>query len=99
MKITRKDVEYVAGLAHLSLTNEEINRFQKDLDSILTYMDQLNRLDTTHVEPMAQVLAPAASNVAVRDDRLAPSLPRPEVLAAAPDATDTFVKVPKVIDR
>lgn len=99
MKITRKDGEYVAALADLELSEEELNRLQRELDSILTYMEQLNRVDTTNVEPMAQVLYRARADVAVRDDRVGTCLPRAEVLAAAPDATDTFVKVPKVIDR
>ncbi|MFQ5817096.1 MAG: Asp-tRNA(Asn)/Glu-tRNA(Gln) amidotransferase subunit GatC [Terriglobia bacterium] len=99
MKITRKDVEYVAGLAHLRLSADELDRFSKDLDSILTYMDQLNRLDTTAVEPMAQVLYEARADAAVREDTPGACLPRAEALAAAPDATESFVKVPKVISR
>lgn len=99
MKITRQDAAYVAKLAHLELGEEELDRLQRELDSILTYMDQLNRLDTTHVEPMAQVLYPARPDVALREDRVGAGLPRGEVLAASPDATDTFVRVPKVIDR
>jgi len=99
MKITRQDVEYVTALAHLDLSEEEITRLQRELDSILTYVDQLNRLDTTTVAPMAQVLYQAPPDVALRADQEGKCLERPEVLAAAPDATDTFVKVPKVIER
>ncbi|MFQ5926668.1 MAG: Asp-tRNA(Asn)/Glu-tRNA(Gln) amidotransferase subunit GatC [Terriglobia bacterium] len=99
MKITRQDVEYVAALAHLRLSEEELDRFQKELDSVLTYMDQLNRLDTTQVEPMAQVLYQARADAAVRDDQRGSSLPRAAALAAAPEATETFLKVPKVISR
>lgn len=99
MKITRQDVAYVAGLAHLSLPEEELNRLQKELDSILTYVDQLNRLDTSNVEPMAQVLYPAPPDVALRSDEPGSCVPRAEVTQAAPDATDTFFRVPKVIDR
>ncbi|MBI4462502.1 MAG: Asp-tRNA(Asn)/Glu-tRNA(Gln) amidotransferase subunit GatC [Acidobacteria bacterium] len=99
MKITRKDVEYVAALAHLELSAGELERLQKELDSILTYMEQLNRVDTTEVEPMAQVLYPARADVALREDQTGVCLPRADVLAAAPDATDEFVKVPKVIER
>lgn len=99
MKITRKDVEYVAALAHLELSAGELERLQKELDSILIYMEQLNRVDTTEVEPMAQVLYPARADVALREDQTGVCLPRADVLAAAPDTTDEFVKVPKVIER
>ena len=56
MKITERDVLYVAGLANLELTEEETARFATDLDSILSYVEKLNELDTNAVEPMAQVL-------------------------------------------
>lgn len=99
MKITGRDVEYVAALAHLELTPQEKQRFEQQLDSILTYIDKLNELDTSGVEPMAQVLAESRPDVAVRDDALRACLPRAEALAAAPDADETFFKVPKVIGR
>ena len=100
MKITRKDVEYVAALAHLELTPEETERMREQLDSILTYIDKLNELDTGKVEPMAQVLsAESRSEAAWRDDAARPGLARAEALAAAPDAKEPFVKVPKVIER
>ncbi len=99
MKITRKDVEYVAELGHLELSEEELNRLQKELDSILSYVDQLNQVDTTQVEPMAQVLYEARPDVALRPDRLRASLERARALAATPDANGSFVKVPKVIER
>ncbi len=56
MKISEEQVRYVAVLANLHLSPEEISRFQHDLDGILEHMEQLNRIDTTGVEPMAQVL-------------------------------------------
>ncbi|MGH9789046.1 MAG: Asp-tRNA(Asn)/Glu-tRNA(Gln) amidotransferase subunit GatC [Candidatus Acidiferrales bacterium] len=101
MKLTRKDVEYVAALAHLELEPAELERMAQQLDAILEYIDQLNRLDTSNVEPMAQVLAPTASgpNPSVRNDVVQPCLPREQALAAAPDADGTFFKVPKVIER
>lgn len=99
MKITRKDVEYVAALAHLELSEEELIRLERELDSILTHVEQLNRLDTTQVEPMAQVLYEARADIALRGDQVGGCLPSAEALAAAPDATDAFIKVPKVIDR
>ncbi len=99
MKITRKDVEYVAALAHLELGPEEVERMQRDLDSILGYVDQLNELDTQNVEPMAQVLTETRPDVALREDTHRAGLPRDEALAAAPDADGVYVKVPKVIER
>jgi len=99
MKITRKDVEYVAALAHLELTPEETERMREQLDSILTYIDKLNELDTAKVAPMAQVLAEAHPEAAWRDDAARPGLARADALAAAPDAKEPFVKVPKVIER
>ena len=57
MKVTEKDVAYVADLANLELTPEESRRMVADLNSILGHIDQLNRLDTSNVEPMAQVLS------------------------------------------
>ncbi len=99
MKITQKDVEYVAELAHLELTSVEIERMQRQLDSILTYIEKLNELDTSQVEPMAQVLAESHPEAAVRADARQGGLDRQEALAAAPDADSTFVRVPKVIER
>ncbi len=99
MKITRKDVERVAALAHLEFEPAELERMAQQLDAILEYVDQLNRLDTTKVEPMAQVLADTRPNPSVREDAVQPCLPRGQALAAAPDADGTFFKVPKVIER
>ena len=56
MKITEQRVRYVADLANLQLSDNEIARMAHDLDEILTHMEKLSELDTTHVEPMAQVL-------------------------------------------
>ena len=105
MKITRKDVQYVAGLANLELTDDEQARMEKDLNSILGYIDQLSELDTSNVEPMAQVMQVAAAtntNNAVeslRDDELRECLPRAAVLENAPQTDGAFFRVPKVIER
>ena len=69
MKITEKEVRYVADLANLKLTGEEIGRLSKDLDEILTHIDTLNELDTSNVQPMAQVLYDAEENSTLREDR------------------------------
>ena len=112
MKVTEKDVAYVADLSNLELTEEERAHMVRDLNSILGYIDMLNRLDTENVAPMAQVsdrygvdTSKAGSErfaYAGRDDilfGLRPSLPREEALANAPDADEIFFKVPKVIER
>ena len=68
MALTEKDVLYVADLAHLELTEEEIKKFLPQLDSILQYMEKLNELDTSQVEPMAQVTYPASQRPSLRAD-------------------------------
>jgi aspartyl-tRNA(Asn)/glutamyl-tRNA(Gln) amidotransferase subunit C len=99
MKITRKDVEYVATLANLELAPDEMERMAQQLSSILDYVEKLNELDTEEVEPMAQVLAETRPDAALRQDAARKGLERDQALPAAPDADDTFVKVPKVIER
>jgi len=99
MKITRKDVEYVAALAHLELGPEEMERMAQQLDSILGYIEKLNELDTEKVEAMAQVLAESRPDVALRADEQRAGLAREEALQAAPEANGAFYKVPKVIER
>ena len=112
MKVTDKDVSYVADLANLELTEEERAHMVRDLNSILDYVDRLSRLNTDNVEPMAQVsdrygvdTSKAGSDrfaYASREDvlfGLRPSLAQQEALANAPDADENFFKVPKVIER
>jgi len=112
MKVSEKDVAYVAELANLELTEQESGRMVRDLNSILDYMDRLNELDTSDVEPMAQVAGHFAANgakhgsdhfaYAARDDvreGLRKSLPHDVALANAPQSDGTFFKVPKVIER
>jgi aspartyl-tRNA(Asn)/glutamyl-tRNA(Gln) amidotransferase subunit C len=105
MQVSEKDVAYVAGLANLELTSEERARMVRDLNSILQYVDCLSELDTSAVQPMAQILPDAAGGPhsdAMRDDireGLRKSLPHEEALANAPLTDGTFFKVPKVIER
>lgn len=105
MKITREDVLRVAELAHLELSEAEIEMFARQLDSILTYVDKLNELDTSDVEPMAQVAPPTASGqgasagTPLRQDELAPCDVVGDVLAGAPDASPPYFRVPRVIER
>ena len=112
MKVTEQDVLYVADLGNLELTEAERQRMLIDLNSILDYMDHLNELDTTEVEPMAQTsdrygLDPGKTGTArfayaLRDDTvhgLRPSLPHDEALRNAPQTDGAFFQVPKVIER
>lgn len=112
MKVSEKDVVYVADLANLELTPEERAGMARDLNAILEYVDRLNALDTANVEPMAQISGRYGVDesqqrgdrfsYASRDDvveGLRRSLPREEALRNAPDTDGTFFRVPKVIER
>ncbi len=112
MKVTDKDVAYVADLANLELTEQERAGMLRDLNSILNYVDRLNELDTSDVPPMAQVSdrygvdeskqGSERFSYASREDvveGLRKSLPHAEALANAPDADEDFFRVPKVIER
>ena len=99
MKITEQEVRYVAGLANLSLSDQEIARLSKDLDEILTHIDTLNELDTSNVQPMAQVLYDAGETATLREDRERATLGNAAALANAPAAGAGYYKVPKVIER
>jgi aspartyl-tRNA(Asn)/glutamyl-tRNA(Gln) amidotransferase subunit C len=99
MKITEQQVRYVAELANLRLSDEEAARFQSDLNEILEHMDKLNELDTTDVEPMAQVLFEAGETATLREDVELPVLGAEAALANAPLAGAGCFKVPKVIER
>jgi aspartyl-tRNA(Asn)/glutamyl-tRNA(Gln) amidotransferase subunit C len=99
MKITDQEVRRVAELAALALRDDEVERMAKDLDSILSHIDKLNELDTTGVEPMAQVLFEAEETATLREDRLRPSLTNEEALANAPVSGSGYYKVPLVIER
>lgn len=100
MKISREDVLHVAELAHLELTEQEVETYLRQLDSILTYVGKLNELDTSKVEPMAQVLAGVAGeNPSLREDEPKPGGVAEEVLSRAPDPSPPYFRVPKVIER
>jgi aspartyl-tRNA(Asn)/glutamyl-tRNA(Gln) amidotransferase subunit C len=103
VKITEKEVRYVADLANLSLREAEVHKLRADLDEILGHVERLNEIDTTGVEPMAQVVYAAgdtASDFArLRDDRECPPLGADAALANAPLSGAGYFKVPKVIER
>ncbi len=97
MKITEDEVRYVAALANLSLTADEVSKLRSDLDGILEHMDKLNAVDVEGVEPMAQVLLPSQAE-ALRADAVVPPLGNEAALANAPQAGAGYFKVPKVIE-
>lgn len=99
MALTEKDVQYVAELAHLELTAEEIRQFLPQLDSILQYIQKLNELDTTQVEPMAQVTYPTSENPSLRPDQALEAFEANEALANAPDSAAGSFRVPRVIEK
>lgn len=92
MKIS---VEHIAKLARLSVSEEEKELFGPQLNGILSYMEKLNELDTKDVEPTSHVLS--LSNV-MRDDMPGNSIPKEDALMNAPDHTDKFYRVPKIIE-
>lgn len=98
MKITEDEVRYVADLANLRLTPEEMNRMAHDMDEILTHIDKLNELDTANVEPMAQVLFNQEEDATLRADIEKPTLGE-KALANAPLSGKGYFKVPRVIER
>jgi len=95
MSISLQDVEHVAKLARLELSQEEKEKFTEQLNAILKYMDKLNELDTDHVEPTSHVLP--LVNV-MREDAPRPSWPIEQVMKNAPDEEDGQFKVPAVIE-
>ncbi len=99
MKITQQEVRRVADLANLALRDDEVARMAHDLDGILSHIDKLNELDTSNVEPMAQVLFDAEETATLREDRERPSLTNAEAVANAPVTSGGYYKVPKVIER
>jgi aspartyl-tRNA(Asn)/glutamyl-tRNA(Gln) amidotransferase subunit C len=99
VKITEKEVRYVAELANLNLTEAEVAKFRADLDGILAHVEKLNEVDTSGVEPMAQVLFEADPTATLREDVPAPTLSNRDALGNAPQGGGGYFKVPKVIER
>lgn len=95
MKISKKEIERIAILARLSLSEEEKELFGSQLGSILGYMEQLNGLDTKEIVPTSHVLS--LQNV-MREDLPGSSLPRTDALMNAPSRTEQFFRVPKIIE-
>ena len=95
MGISKEQVEHVAKLARLEVSEDEKAMFARQLSAILTYMDQLKEVDTEGVEPTATVLP--TENV-FREDEVTPSLTQEQALANAPDQSEGFFRVPKILE-
>ncbi|VBB08552.1 glu-trnagln amidotransferase c subunit [Lucifera butyrica] len=95
MKISRKDVENVALLSRLEIPADEMETFTGQLNAILEYVDRLDQLDTTDIQPTAHVLP--LQNV-MRPDEVKPSLSRELALSNAPEQEDGYFKVPRIIE-
>jgi aspartyl-tRNA(Asn)/glutamyl-tRNA(Gln) amidotransferase subunit C len=94
MKIERQEVEHVARLARLKVTDEDVSNLTREMNNILTYIDKLGELDTSDIEPMAHALSLPTP---LRQDLAGQSLNIDESLANAPERNNNFLVVPKVI--
>jgi aspartyl-tRNA(Asn)/glutamyl-tRNA(Gln) amidotransferase subunit C len=100
VKISRADVERVAELAYLDLSEAELESYREQLDEILEYIGKLDKLDTSNVEPMAQVLADDQTvDATLRDDVAEKCDVAQDILKQAPDPEEPYFRVPKVIGR
>ena len=94
VKISREAVEHVALLARLELSDQEIETYTEQLNSILEYAAVLEKLDTSEIQPTAHAVP--LHNV-LREDEVRESMPQAKVLQNAPDAEDGFFRVPKIV--
>ncbi len=94
MKVTSDDVEHVATLANLELSSEELATFTAQLDSILTFFEKLQELDTEGIEPTFQI---SVFHNPFREDKVEPSISEEDALKNAPEKDNGYFKVPKVI--
>ncbi|HCI72155.1 MAG TPA: Asp-tRNA(Asn)/Glu-tRNA(Gln) amidotransferase GatCAB subunit C [Balneola sp.] len=95
MSVSEKDVRYIANLARLQVTNEEARSYAKDMSSILEYMDLLNEVDTSNIEPLEHVIDLESR---FRKDEAKEPLSHEDALKNAPDADSDYFRVPKVIE-
>lgn len=95
MKITRTEVEHVARLARLELSDPELDTFTQQMDAILAYVEKLNTLDTDGIIPTSHAVP---MENAFRPDLPTPSLTVEDAVANAPQHAESFFRVPKVIE-
>lgn len=91
--ITIQDVEHVAKLARLDLTEEEKVKFSKQLGNVLKYVEQMNEVDTSNVEPLSHVVD---FNNVMREDEIHYDCSKEELMMNAPEEENGFFKVPKI---
>jgi aspartyl-tRNA(Asn)/glutamyl-tRNA(Gln) amidotransferase subunit C len=96
MSVSKKDVEHIAKLAKLKFDDKQKEKLQGELNKVLEYIDKLNELDLSNVEPLESIND--AENV-FREDEAKHGVTKEEALKNAPDKTDNFFKVPKVLDK
>ena len=95
MAITTKDVKKVAGLAHIRMNDADLEKMAPQLSKIIGFIEQLNEVDTDNVEPLANV---ADITLALREDEITDGDCADKVLANAPESTQGFFIVPKVVE-
>ena len=95
MSVSEEEVHYIAGLAKLQLSKEEVKILSRDMNSILSYMELLNKLDTSDVEPLEHVITLETD---YRKDIAQKALDHEKALQNAPDADSDYFRVPKVIE-
>lgn len=95
MKITSDQVEHVANLARLNLTEEEKIKFTKEMKEIIGFANKLNELDTKGIEPSAHVIP---MNNVFREDKVEPSYDREKIISNAPTSENGCFKVPKIVE-
>ncbi|MCL4549763.1 MAG: Asp-tRNA(Asn)/Glu-tRNA(Gln) amidotransferase subunit GatC [Bacteroidetes bacterium] len=96
MAVTKKDVEHIANLARLKFNDAELENYTHQLNDILKYVEKLNELNTDDVEPLSH---PVENANVFREDKLKQSISTEDALKNAPNRTDEFFKVPKVINQ
>jgi len=94
MAVDKETVKYIAKLSKLKLSEEEEQKFTLELNTILGYMEKLNSIDTSDVEPLSY---PIDGMNVFREDEIKKSVERDEVLKNAPSKTDEYFKVPKIL--
>jgi aspartyl-tRNA(Asn)/glutamyl-tRNA(Gln) amidotransferase subunit C len=98
MPITEADIAKIAELAHIEITDEELKVFVPQISEIVTYVEQLNAVETSNVQPALGGLTPEGEATdSSRDDAVQPSLGQETALAEAPDAAAGYFRVPKVL--
>jgi aspartyl-tRNA(Asn)/glutamyl-tRNA(Gln) amidotransferase subunit C len=95
MSLTREDVKKVAGLSRIRMTDEQLDKLAPELNNILSFIEQLEEVDTDNVEPLANV---ARATLPLRDDIVNDGDCVKDILSNAPEAEEDYFAVPKVVE-